>query len=68
VKEKKKSKKGKIKKGKQKKNKMKEKRGKAEVSAVLNLRPPAYNALTCKNKPLAYSLVPLAYDRWRLKS
>jgi hypothetical protein len=32
---------------------MKEKekrRGEAEASAVSNLRPPAYNALTCKNR------------------
>jgi hypothetical protein len=44
-----KSKKGKIKKGKQK-IKWKKKKGKAEASAVSNLRPPAYNAPTCKNR------------------
>jgi hypothetical protein len=29
--------------------KEKKEKGKAELSAVSNLRPPAYNALTCKS-------------------
>jgi uncharacterized membrane-anchored protein len=45
-----KEKREKLKKGKQKKNKIKGKKGEAEASAVSNLQPPAYSALTCKNR------------------
>jgi hypothetical protein len=49
-KEKEKGEKKKGKKEKKRKKMKEEKRGKAEASAVSNLRPPAYNALTCKNR------------------